>query len=91
MFILKSKAQLHKAIERAKAHHTAVKFQQFGEYLVKGSAGNFYTVRCERRSNGERAVDCSCVAGQYGTPCYHAASALSLHVGLAAQRAATAH
>lgn len=86
MFILRSRAQLAKAIERAKANHTAVKFRKFGEYLVKGSSGNFYTVRCQRQ-DGQRVVDCECVAGQYGTPCYHAASALSLHVGLAAQRA----
>ncbi len=86
MFILKSKEQIRKAIERARANHTMVKFQKFGEYLVKGNAGNFYTVRCERRG-GEKRVDCTCVAGQFGTPCYHAASALSLHVGLAAQRA----
>lgn len=89
MFILKSKAQLQKAIERAKAHHTFVRVSRFGEYLVKGSAGNFYTVRCERRE-GERVVDCSCIAGQFGTPCYHAAVALPLHIHVAAQRAATA-
>ena len=88
MFILKSKQQLQKAIERAKANHTAVKFQKFGVYLVKGSAGNFYTVRCERRGNGERAVDCSCVAGQYGTVCYPSAAAISLHIGLVRMRAA---
>lgn len=86
MFILKSKEQIQKAIERAKSHHTVVKFRRFGEYLVRGAAGNFYTVRCERR-NGQRVVDCECPAGQFGTPCYHAASALSLHIGLAARRA----
>lgn len=86
MFILKSKEQLQKAIQRARANHTYVKFVRFGEYMVKGSAGNFYNVRCERR-DGLKIVACECVAGQYGTVCFHAASALSLHVGLAAQRA----
>ena len=86
MFILKSKAQLQKAIERAKANHTAVKFVRFGEYMVRGAAGNFYTVKCERRGS-VKVVDCDCVAGTFGSPCYHAASALSLHVGLAAKRA----
>jgi dTDP-4-dehydrorhamnose reductase len=86
MFILKSKQQISKAIERAKANHTTVRFSSFGEYLVEGSAGNYYTVKCEKK-DGEKMVDCSCVAGQYGTPCYHAASALSLHVGLAMLRA----
>jgi hypothetical protein len=87
MFTLRSKAQLAKAIERAKAYHTLVKFVGFGVYLVKGSAGNFYTVRCEKR-DGLKIVDCSCVAGQFGGECYHAAAALSLHIGLAAQRRA---
>lgn len=86
MFILKSRTQLQKAIERAKANHTLVRFVRFGEYLVKGSAGNFHTVRCERRA-GLRVVDCTCVAGTFGSECYHAASALSLHVGLAARSA----
>jgi len=86
MFILKSKEQIIQAVERAKANHTLVKFVRFGEYMVKGAAGNFYTVRCERRG-GVKVVDCTCTAGIFGSPCYHAASALSLHVGLAARRA----
>jgi hypothetical protein len=90
MFILKSKQQLQRAIERAKAHHPFVKFSKFGEYLVKGSTGNFYTVRCERR-NGLKVVDCNCVAGTFGSECFHSAAALSLHVGLAGRRAAIAH
>ena len=86
MFILRSKQQIAKAIERAKANHTFVKFVSFGHYMVKGSAGNFYTVKCEKR-DGLKVVDCSCVAGMYGTACFHATAALSLHIGLAAQRA----
>jgi hypothetical protein len=84
MFILKSKEQIQKAIERAKARHTHVSFRRFGEYVVRGTARD-YTVRCEKR-DGQKVVDCECVAGQFGTPCYHATAALSLHVGLAAQR-----
>ena len=86
MFVLRSKEQIQKAIDRAKAHHAVVKFRRFGEYMVKGSAGNFYAVRCEKR-NGLKIVDCECPAGKFGTPCFHAASALSLHIGLATQRA----
>jgi hypothetical protein len=85
MFVLKSKEQISKAIERAKVRHTRVSFRRFGEYVVSGAAQD-YTVRCERR-DGQKIVDCDCVAGQFGTPCYHAVSALSLHIGLAAQRA----
>jgi hypothetical protein len=78
MFILKSKEQIATAIERAKAHHTSVKARRFGEYAVKGAAGNFYTVRCERR-NGDKVIDCECPAGQFGSVCYHSVIALSLH------------
>ncbi|MBA3804112.1 MAG: hypothetical protein H0X14_00125 [Acidobacteria bacterium] len=86
MFILQSREQIQKAVERAKARHTLVRFVRFGEYLVRGAAGNFYTVKCEKRGS-MKVVDCNCVAGTYGSECYHAASALSLHVGLAACRA----
>ena len=85
MFILKSKEQISKAVERAKARHTRVSFSRFGEYIVRGASRD-YMVRCERR-DGQKVVDCDCVAGQFGTPCYHAVSALSLHIGLAMQRA----
>jgi uncharacterized Zn finger protein len=85
MFILKSKEQISKAIETARRRHTSVKFIRFGEYKVRGTARD-YTVRCERRG-GHKVVACECPAGQFGTPCFHSAAALSLHVGLAAQRA----
>jgi hypothetical protein len=85
MFILKNQEQLSKAIERAKAHHPQVKFVRFGEYLVRGTAGNFYRVLC-LRLRGEKAVSCECPAGTFGDECFHSAAALSLHVGLAAQR-----
>lgn len=78
MFILSSKETIQKAIERVKAVHPVVRVKAFGEYLVTGSAGNNYTVRCERR-NGLKIVDCNCVAGTYGTPCFHAAAAIGLY------------
>ncbi len=49
MFILKDRETIQKAIERAKAVHPKVSVKQFGEYHVTGSAGNVYTVRCERQ------------------------------------------
>jgi len=84
MFILQSQATIEKAIERAKAVHPKVHVKAFGEYEVSGSAGNTYTVRCERRNN-LKTVDCDCVAGQYGTPCFHAAVAIAQHSYLASQ------
>ncbi len=82
MFILKSQATIEKAIERAKAVRPRVRVRTFGEYAVSGSAGNTYTVKCERR-DGQKVVDCSCVAGQFGTPCFHAAAAVAQHIYMA--------
>jgi hypothetical protein len=88
MFILQSIEQLEKAIIKAKKTRTQVKFIKFGVYAVSGSKGNIYTVECKRNERGERQVSCDCKAGQSVKPlvCFHAASALSLHVGLARQR-----
>ncbi len=85
MFVLQSKDQLEKAITKAKKTRTTVKFIKFGVYQVSGSKGNFYTVECKKVGN-EKQVICECKAGEKNLPCYHAASALSLHVGLARQR-----
>jgi hypothetical protein len=79
MFILKDIQTIEKAIERAKAVHPKVTAKTFGSYEVTGSAGNRYMVRCERR-NGLRVVDCNCVAGTFGTPCFHAAVAVAQHI-----------
>ena len=88
MFILKGKETIRKAIERAKAVHPKVHVKAFGEHEVTGSAGNLYTVRCERR-NGLKIVDCNCVAGTFGTPCFHAAAAIAQHTYMAATFATT--
>jgi hypothetical protein len=86
MFILQSKDQLEKAIAKAMKTRAKVKFISFGVYQVSGSKGNFYTVVCERSERGEKIVKCACKGAEKGLVCYHAASALSLHVGLAKQR-----
>jgi hypothetical protein len=87
MFILQSIEQLEKAIIKAKKTRTQVKFIKFGVYAVSGSNG-FYTVKCERGAHGEKIVNCECLGASKGLVCYHAASALALHVGLARQRQA---
>jgi beta-lactamase class D len=87
MFILKSKEQLEKAIAKAMKTRTTVKFIKFGVYAVSGSKGNFYLVECKKIGNDKQVI-CECKAGEKNLPCYHAASALSLHVGLARQRQA---
>jgi hypothetical protein len=88
MFILESKAQLERAIIKAKKIHTTVKFIKFGVYQVSGSKGNFYTVEC-KKVGSEKQVVCECLGASKGLVCYHAASALALHIGLAKQRQRT--
>jgi hypothetical protein len=86
MFILKAKQQLEKAITKAKQVRPSVKFDQFGRYRVSGSKGGFYTVICKKSDNGYKVVECTCKGGEEGYVCYHAAAALSLHIGIARQR-----
>ncbi|MEJ7862728.1 MAG: SWIM zinc finger family protein [Pyrinomonadaceae bacterium] len=86
MFILKAKLQLEKAIEKAKQIRPTVKFDCFGRYRVSGSKGGFYTVVCKKSDNNFKLVECTCKGGEKGLVCYHAAAALSLHIGIARQR-----
>lgn len=85
MFILKTKKQLENAIAKAKKVRARVQYVSFGRYRVSGSKG-FYTVVCQKDQRGQKIVDCNCKGGENGLPCYHAAAALSLHIGLARQR-----
>jgi len=86
MFILKDKTQLEKAIAKAKSIRPLVKFDHFGRHRVSGSKGGFYTVICKKSDNGYKTVECTCKGAEKGLVCYHAVSALSLHIGLAKQR-----
>jgi hypothetical protein len=86
MFILKGIDQLQNAIVKAKKIRPRVEFDHFGRYRVSGSKGGFYTVTCRRSDNNYKLVECTCKASERGLPCFHAAAALSLHIGLARQR-----
>ncbi len=86
MFILKGKAQLEKAIAKALKIRPCVKFDRFGRYRVSGSKGGFYTVICKKSDNGYKTIECTCKGAEKGLVCYHAVSALSLHIGLAKER-----
>ncbi|HEX8370458.1 MAG TPA: SWIM zinc finger family protein [Pyrinomonadaceae bacterium] len=88
MFILKGIEQLQNAIAKAKKLRPRVEFGGFGHYRVAGSGGGFYTVICKKSNNGYKTVECTCKGAEKGLVCYHAAAALSLHVGLARQRRA---
>jgi hypothetical protein len=86
MFILKGIDRLNNAITKAKKIRPRVEFDRFGRYRVSGSKGGYYTVVCRKDNRGIRAVEYTCQGGEKGLVCYHAAAALSLHVGLAKQR-----
>ncbi len=85
MFILKGIDQLTNAIAKAKKIRPRVEFGSFGHYRVSGSKG-FYTVICRKDERGFKTVECTCKGATRGLVCYHAASALSLHIGLARQQ-----
>jgi hypothetical protein len=86
MFVLKGVDQLANAIIKARKIHPRVAFDRFGRYRVSGIRGGYYTVICRKDNRGIKAVECTCRGGEKGLVCYHAAAALSLHIGLARQR-----
>ena len=53
--------------------------QRENEYLVRGSAGDFYPVRFERGAGGAMLGSCSCAGAERGFHCYHLAAALLAH------------
>lgn len=53
--------------------------QRENEYLVCGSAGDFYPVSFERGANGAMLGSCSCAGAERGFHCYHLAAALLAH------------
>ncbi len=81
MFILKDKTQLENAIAKALKLRPRVEFDRFAHYRVSGSKG-YYTVICRKDERGIKTVACTCKGAEKGLVCYHAASALSLHIGL---------
>jgi hypothetical protein len=85
MFILKGIDQLDNAITKAKKIRPRVEFDRFGRYRVSGSKG-YYTVICRKDERGYKTIACTCRGAEKGLVCYHAVSALSLHIGLAKQR-----
>jgi hypothetical protein len=88
MFILKGIEQLQNAITKAKKIRPRVEFDCFGRYRVSGSKGGYYAVVCRKDVRGQKVVECGCRGAEKGLACYHAAAALSLHIGLARQQQA---
>ncbi len=87
MIQLTTAAQLENAINKARTVKPFVRVNRFGSYTVTNKqTGATYTVTCEKR-DGKRFAHCTCKAGELGRPCYHAISAASAHIQLAAEAA----
>lgn len=84
MFILTAESQLTKAIAKARTVKPRLRVQRLGTYTVTGSKGDAYTVNCYRDEQQRKVVACNCKGAERGLVCYHAASAIGLHVVLAA-------
>jgi hypothetical protein len=89
MIQLTSAATLEKAINKARTVKPRVRVNCFGSYTVTNKqTGATYTVTCEKR-DGNRFASCTCRAGELGRACYHLAAAVSAHLQLASERAAS--
>lgn len=88
MIELKDKAQLEKAIARAKADARNLVVRTTSAvrmYRVENrSNGNIYTVNFFLRGDGKRFAHCSCKAGLQNIACKHLAAAAGLNTYLAA-------
>lgn len=88
MIELTTTDKFQNAIRKAQVVKPRVKVIAFGAYSVQNKeTGATYDVVC-KRENGRKLVDCSCKAGQANKPCYHALSAVSIHLQLAFERQA---
>ena len=90
MFILQNENQIAKAINKARKVKPLVRVLEFGRYAVKGSNGDFYTVKMNRNPLGQKEVACECQGAAKGLVCYHAAASLGIHIVLAEQQKQTA-
>lgn len=86
MIQLRTADQLTNAITKARAVKPFVRVNCFGSYDVRNKeTGATYNVVCLKRE-GKRFAHCTCKAGSRGQVCYHVASAVSIHLQLAAER-----
>ena len=83
MFVITNLKQLERAAIKARQVKPIVRIIEFGTYAVKGSSGNFYTVKC-RKENNQKIVECECKGAS--KICYHGAAVIELHSTLAKHR-----
>ncbi len=81
-----TKANIEKAIERARATKPLVKVIQFRLYSVTNKqTGANYTVKFSKIGN-RKFAECDCKAGQQGKfVCKHIGASIGIHIVLAAQ------
>ncbi len=81
-----TKANIEKAIERARATKPLVKVIQFRLYSVTNKqTGANYTVKFSKIGN-KKFAECNCKAGQQGKfVCKHIGASIGIHIVLAAQ------
>lgn len=86
MIELTTTDKLQNAINKARQSKPRVRVIAFGVYSVQNKqTGATYEVTCERRGK-RKFAGCTCIAGQQNKPCYHLASAVSIHIQLASER-----
>ncbi len=87
MIELKSRQQIEKAIQRAKAEARNLLVQTTNavrQYRVTNRAnGNVYLVNFFIRKDGKRFAHCTCLAGEKGIACKHVAASAALNLYLA--------
>jgi hypothetical protein len=89
MIQLTTATAIEKQIAKARTMKPRVRVNRFGSYTVENkTTGAAYTVTCEKR-DGKRFASCTCKAGELGRACYHLAAAVSRHIQLASERAAS--
>lgn len=92
MIRLRHLSQLDKANAKAMKLNPPLKVVGFGHYEVRGTKGDWYTVRCwseEKEDGVARFVSCTCInAGvrKADFTCYHMAPAVGVHMLLAQAR-----
>ncbi len=89
MIELRSRAQLARAIERAKKIRPKVRVRGFRWYEVASSNGQeVYTIHFWESINGSgrELAECTCKGNENGYVCYHVAAAVAVHLWMASRR-----
>jgi hypothetical protein len=88
MIKLTTPEAIENQITKARAAKPLVRVIRFRTYAVTNKqTGATYTVQFTRQGR-DKFAGCTCKAGKRGQACYHIASAASIHMQIAQERAA---